>query len=88
MTVANRPHNIAILQKSWSPVQWRNLVVGDVVAMTVDDQVVMSGTIDTFTFDKSVAWIFPSDSSERRMWFQEDDYQIWVPRKSGTQDGV
>ncbi|MET3708856.1 hypothetical protein ABIB17_003505 [Arthrobacter sp. UYEF6] len=51
------------LQTGWIPAHWGNLVPGAVIALTVKENVVICGTIDDFTFDKRIAWIFPQDCS-------------------------
>ncbi len=43
------------LKNDWIPSHWGNLVTGAVVALTIKEHVVMWGTIDAFTRDKSIA---------------------------------
>lgn len=71
------------LQNDWIPAHWGNLVTGAVAALTIKEQVTC-GTIDTFTHDKSIAWIFPHDSGPRKMCFLDDDPQVWLPRSNST----
>jgi hypothetical protein len=73
------------LQEEWIPAHWRNLVGGAVVALSSKGRVIMCGTIDTFTHDRRIVWIYPCDSDHRQMCFLEDAPQVWLPSSAVVQ---
>lgn len=84
MKSSSKLPSMSTIRHDWWQTPWDELVGGDFIAVTVADQVVACGTIDTLTVDKSIAWIYPSDNSERKMCFLEDGPQVWLPPEDPT----
>lgn len=80
--------SMSTINDEWLPTSWHDLAAGDFVAVTVANQVVLCGDIDVLTVDKSIAWIYPNDSSERRMCFLEDGPRVWLPPANPTDRSI
>jgi hypothetical protein len=66
------------LQK-WRPAKWSSIEQGDLLALSLEHGTVAVGTVDDYTFDRSVLWLRLSQTAERRCFLSSEIASAWSP---------
>lgn len=72
----------SVTPNDFSPFEWRRIKRGDEIEVLNHDVIISRGVVDDFTFDRHVLWLEESYGRGRRMFHQQDGWQLRTVREA------